>query len=762
MRSSTPLGRTPGPFWPLRPSRIRALRSACALAAAFGGRSLAAQRSPDVPIAPRPGVGTLRAPNRADTIAYTVATPDPASHLYQIGLTVRGALPDTLRLVLPVWSPGRYARVDFARNLQDFAATDANRRALHWSKLGGSTWGVLTEGAGVGREQTVHIRYRIFANDLSGTYSVLDTAHANWNGAGLFVYVEGHKPDPVTLTIRPPTGWRVINGPQGNPGRELATMDSAVAFRFPNYDELIDAPTEVVPAAHVSIDSFVVDGRRYRVMLHHNGPLDPAVRQRFVNGARAIVARENRVIAPPPLAQYTFLAHAGYGGGDGMEHLTSTEIITPRPLVDSATALRFLGTVAHEYFHTWNVKRIRPAALGPFDYTEAQHEPSLWVAEGWTQYYGELTPVRVGLVSRADWYAALGRRLQLVSTSPARLERSPRAASFDAPFFDGARPPMQVDAGETFLTYYYSGMARALALDLMIRGESGGRRSLDDVLRALKRRAWDAPAGSYYLQGRGYTEEDVERAASEVAGRDLHGWFERYAGGTEDPRWPELLRTVGLTVAEKDDGWSVTEDPGATAEQVQRREEWLRVRGARWGSLRPSRRYRCARGGQDGSAAAGEATGRAGRTTRGRVVPFGRYAQQRRRYCVAGTASQVSCRRSRLAVVRTSRCAPIEHTLQRPARSVALPAPALPSRPYLPRTMLSPPSTPTACPVIHSPPGESRNAITPATSSGSPSRPSACIASDACSPAGDPVIRAVSGVRTSPGATQFTRSLRPA
>ncbi|MDQ6926276.1 MAG: hypothetical protein M3154_08575 [Candidatus Eremiobacteraeota bacterium] len=554
---------------PLAPTRLLARIVAILLSVAA---PLAAQRSPQVPIAPRPGVGPLHASRSPYAISYTVAMPNPASHLYEIGVEVRGTLPDTLRFVLPVWSPGRYARVDFARNVQGFAAEDGHGRALRWTKLEGSTWGVVT-GAGA---RTARVRYRVFADDLSGTYSVLDTAHANWNAAGLFVYAEGHKPDPVTLTIRAPAGWRVVNGAQGNPEREIATADGTTRFRFPNYDELVDAPTEVVPAAHITLDTFVVDRRRYRVMLHHNGPIDSAVRLRFVDGGRAIVARENRVIAPPPLAQYTFLAHAGYGGGDGMEHLTSTEIIAARPLADSAAADRFLGTVAHEYFHAWNVKRVRPLALGPFDYTEAQHEPSLWVAEGWTQYYGELTPVRVGIVPRANFYDRLARTLQTVTTSPARLNRSPRAASFDAPFFDGASPPMQVNSAATFVTYYTSGEARALALDLLIRGASNGAKSLDDVLRVLKRETWDAPRATYYLQGRGYTETDVERAASEVAGRDLHGWFDRYVGGTDDLPWGELLRMVGLTLTTNDGEWKIVEEGKATEREVKMRDAWLR------------------------------------------------------------------------------------------------------------------------------------------------------------------------------------------
>jgi predicted metalloprotease with PDZ domain len=235
-----------------------------------------------------------------------------------------------------------------------------------------------------------------------------------------------------------------------------------------------------------------------------------------------------------------------------------------------------VSTAAHEYFHTWNVKRVRPLALGPFDYTEAQHEPSLWVAEGWTQYYGEMGLPRVGIVDRPTFYRSLAGTLQYTSESPARKERSARQASFDAPFFDGAAQPMQTDAAHTFLSYYPKGEVLALALDLTIRGETHGTKSLDDVLRLLKKRVWDdAPSASYYLQGRGYTELDVERAASDVLGRDLHPWFDRYVGGTDDLPWEDLLRTVGLTV-QRGPRWTIAEDPQAPAEQVRLRDAWLR------------------------------------------------------------------------------------------------------------------------------------------------------------------------------------------
>ena len=537
------------------------------------GTPLAAQPSPAVPIAPRPGLGPLRAAPAPYAIAYTIAMPEPASHLYEIGLEVRGALPDTLRLELPVWSPGRYARMDFARNVQDFAATDAANAPLRWTKLDGSAWGVLTGGRRAAPNRTVRVRYRVFANELSGTFSVLDTAHANWNGASLFLYVDGRKADPVTLAITPPAGWVVINGAQGNPGYEGSAPNS---FRFPNYDELVDTPTEVAPAAAVTVDSFTVDGRRYRAMVHHNGPRPQGVQARFAAQLRAIVARQNQVIAPPPLATYTFLFNLGYAGGDGMEHLYSTQVISAQPWsADTTRLLSGISTASHEYFHTWNVKRIRPAALGPFDYTRSQHQPSLWVAEGWTNYYGNLTLHRAGIRDRPAAYRALAGTLQYTSTSPGRGERSPRQASFDAPFFDGADPPTPTNAQNTFVTYYVQGEVRALALDLMIRAGTAGRRSLDDVLRTLRTRTWDAPRESYYLPGRGYTERDVEQAASAVIGRDLTPWFDRHVGGTEVPDWDALLRGVGLVLT-RGERWAIAEAADATPAQIALREAWLR------------------------------------------------------------------------------------------------------------------------------------------------------------------------------------------
>ena len=485
--------------------------------------------------------------------------PEPASHLYEIGLDVDGVSGSSLALQLPVWSPGRYARMDFAKNVQDFHVTSADGKALAWDKSDGSRWIVRTQGA-----RGIRVRYRVFANSLSGTFSVLDTAHANWNGASLFMYVENHKPDPVTLDVTPPAGWHTMNG-------DTRSADQR-HFRFENYDRLIDTPTEVAPS--FLVDSFVVDGKRYRTMIHHNGTPSDSAHHRFVRDVEKIVRYENSVFGAPPLEQYTFLFNIGYPGGDGMEHLYSTQIINRNAFADSLAVLPGITTAAHEYFHVWNVKRVRPLALGPFDYTREQYQPSLWVAEGWTQYYGLAALGRAGVVNTEQFYSAMAGVVQANLSAPGRKEVSARMASFHAPFWDSAPQGQPTNGANSYFSYYTKGSGLALYLDLYLRAKSANQHSLDDVFNALKRRTWNAPKASYYLQGRGYTERDVELAASEIAGEDMHPWFERYVGGTEDLDYDALLARAGLRLT-RGTPWTIEEVPTATPAERAVRQGWI-------------------------------------------------------------------------------------------------------------------------------------------------------------------------------------------
>jgi predicted metalloprotease with PDZ domain len=485
---------------------------------------------------------------------------DPASHLFDVRLDIGNVSGEEVGLQMPVWSPGRYARFDFARNVQDLTISGPGGAPLRWERENGSLWRIHPAGA-----RTVAVHYRVFANTLSGTFSVLDTAHANWNGASVFMYVVDHKPDPVTLHVELPTGWHIVNG-------DARTVDQR-DYHFENYDRLIDTPTEVAPT--LMVDSFNADGRIYRTMVHHNGPSTALQRRRFVNDVQKIVRYENTVFSPPPLEMYTFVFNIGYPGGDGMEHLYSTQIIDHDAWRDEDGPLAGIETAAHEYFHVWNVKRVRPIALGPFDYTREQYQPSLWVAEGWTQYYGQVALFRAGVVPRAGFYSMVARSIVEPNlTAPGRKEVSARMASFEAPFWDGARTGFAVDPN-SFFSYYTKGAGLALYLDLFIRARTENARSLDDAFRNLRRLSWEQPNASYYLQGRGYTEDDVEHAVSEAAGADLHDWFVRHVGGTEDPDFDGALSSAGLRLVRSSNAWTIEELPSATPAQLKVRAGWI-------------------------------------------------------------------------------------------------------------------------------------------------------------------------------------------
>lgn len=495
---------------------------------------------------------------------YTVEMPDPATHLFSITLFVSGLTGRNIELQMPVWSPGRYARMDFARNVQDFTVTASDGKPIRFEKVNGSRWRLFP-----GAARSARVSYRVFANaPMSGTFSVLDTLHANWNGPSLFMYVEGHKPDPVTLTVVPPDEWTIINGDVTRPGQRQ--------FRFANYDLMIDTPTEVAPSGSLLLDSFVVDNRFYRVMVHHQGEIPAGARDRFVRDVESIVRYENSVVGPPPLEQYTFLVNIGFPGGDGMEHLSSTQIQSSRPWTDTSRMLPGIATAAHEYFHVWNVKRVRPAALGPFDYTTEQYQPSLWVAEGWTQYYGMVTLRRAGLESTEAFYRGMAQLIQENLSAPGRKEMSARMSSFHAPFWDGAPQPQPTNGRNTFFSYYTKGAGIAAYLDLFIRNRSDNAKSLNDAFNGLKNRVWNAPKSSYYLQGRGYTEDDVERAVSDAAGMNMRAFFDAHVGGTSDMDYDEALRWAGLRLVRAENTpWSIEEIADPTPAQMRVRMGWL-------------------------------------------------------------------------------------------------------------------------------------------------------------------------------------------
>ena len=485
-------------------------------------------------------------PSSPPTITFTVSMPKPYTHLFdvtvQIQRTAAVAGPAQETLVLPVWTPGSYLIREFARHVQDFAATDAVGRSLRWEKVSKDSWRVFTGGA-----RDWRATYRVYANELSVRTSELNSDHAFWNNATLLMYLDGHLKSPATLTINPQPGWKIATGLPAVAG-EVNT------FRAENFDVLYDSPVE---AGDFKVLSFTVKGVPHRIVIDGTGNYDPEM---MTSAVKKIVEAEVELIgAEIPYHDYTFILHLRSNGGGGLEHLNSTALGYPRFGFSRRTAAvsnsaapfaaqserdyqGFLGLVAHEFFHLWNVKRIRPDALGPFDYTKENYTKLLWVAEGITDYYADIALRRAGLVSDKDYLATQARAMQSLQETPGRLVQSAEESSFDSwiKFYR-----QDENSLNSQVSYYDKGALLGLLLDLEIRKRSGGARSLDEVMRYLY--------NEFYKKGRNYTPQDFQKTCELMAGGSLEQFFARYVRGRDELDYNGALNAAGLRLDTNDD-----------------------------------------------------------------------------------------------------------------------------------------------------------------------------------------------------------------
>jgi predicted metalloprotease with PDZ domain len=487
---------------------------------------------------------------RFSPIHYYLSTPQPKNHLFQVKIEVGVAEGvDSIEFQMPKWSPGRYAVFDFARNVQEFSAaagvcplnTKCKLPTAATKRIDDQTWRVETRGV-----SGITVSYAVFGNDLSGTFSQLNEKHANFNGGSIFMYIVGHKPDPVSLDISAPPGWRITNGRMENPNQS--------SWTFPNYDVLIDTPTEISP--DWTEDKFTVGEKRYRVVVHSLGE-EGGKRSSLVSDIRKIVEAETTMWGPPEFSSYTFLIHFANDGrsSDGMEHLTSTQIIEPGSLNQADQYQDALDAVSHEFFHVWNVKRLRPVGLGPWDFTRDLRTEGLWVAEGFTNYYGHLMLRRAGIWSDQQLLSEFGRVVSRIENSQGSHLMSAVESSLSAPFIDGAESEQQTNLANTSVSYYYKGETIALVLDGLIRKQTNGKASLDDVMRQMYDEFYlNSPNDSYYLKGRAYTVDDVQRVASRVSGVNLDDFFRRYVWGVERLPYEDALSGVGLRFSKSTSG----------------------------------------------------------------------------------------------------------------------------------------------------------------------------------------------------------------
>lgn len=468
-------------------------------------------------------------------ISFTVSMRKPHTHLLEVEMRLKSSsrLPAQLNLVMPVWAPGSYLIREFERHVQDFAATDTGGRALRWQKTDKNTWRVETGGA-----QEVRVNYQVYANELSVRTNDLNDRHGHWNNVALLMYPEGQLKAPSTLRVIPFGDWQVATGLPAVPGQ-------ANTFRAENFDVLYDSPVEV---SRFKTIAFEVRNVPHRIVIDGEGNYDT---ERIERDVKKIVEAQVAMMGDIPYKDYTFLVHAFTRTDGGLEHLNSTSIIMERNSFRSPASYNdFLSIMSHEFFHAWNVKRIRPDALGPFDYTKENYTRLLWVAEGITDYYGLLMMRRAHLISEEEYLSKLSSMIESVQSKPGRFEMSVEEASFDA-WIKYYR--VDENSINSQISYYDKGHLLGLLLDLQIRKLSGGAKSLDDVMRYLYT--------EFYKKNRNYTPEDFQRAAELMAGASLENFFTRYVRGREELDYNASLNAAGLQLGAADRNASPVERP---------------------------------------------------------------------------------------------------------------------------------------------------------------------------------------------------------
>lgn len=473
-------------------------------------------------------------------ISFTVSMLKPHTHLLDVELRVKrragGETAPAEVLVMPVWTPGSYLIREFARHVQDFVAVDANGSALQWEKINKNSWRVATNGS-----RDWRATYRVYANELSVRTSQLNSDHAFWNNAALLMYLEGYLNSPSTLQIIAPQPWKVATGLPPTPGPKNT-------FRAENFDVLYDSPVEVSSFKTLSFD---VKGVPHRIVIDGEGNYEPERMRRDVQ--KIVEASIDLMGGEIPYKDYTFILHLRADTGGGLEHLNSTALGYRRFNFKPEAGYRgFLGLVAHEFYHLWNVKRIRPDALGPFDYTKENYTKLLWVAEGVTSYYQGIILRRAGLITDREFLAATARSFQDLQKIPGRKVMSAEDASFDT-WIKFYRP--DENSVNSQVDYYDKGSIVGLLLDLEIRKLSKGAKSLDDVMRHLYT--------EFYKKDRNYTPVDFQKACELMAGASLEDFFSKYVRGREELDYNASLIAAGLRLDTT--GLTGTQKPVETA-----------------------------------------------------------------------------------------------------------------------------------------------------------------------------------------------------
>ena len=476
----------------------------------------------------------LSAPAYAQApVTYHVSFPEAQHHRMQVEVTFPDVPAGTLEVMMSRTSPGRYAIHEFARNVYDVQIDDGAGGPIGVERPNPSQWNVTAHRG------TVRVRYKVFGDYLNGTHLAIDQTHAHLNIPASFMWARGFEGRGARVTFDGPAEWKVAT--------QLHPTPDPHTFTAGNLHYLVDSPIEM---SAFTLRTFIVD-REFRVALHHDG--SGADADRFAAALEKIVREQRAVFGELPAfeAPYTFISDfLPWAASDGMEHRNSSILTEPARLRIPDEQRGALSTAAHEFFHSWNVERIRPRSLEPFKLDAPNPSGELWFAEGFTSYYGPLTLQRSGLSGVDEFAGRMGHVLDLVIRSPARKYRSAEEVSRLAQFVDAAVwiDPTNVD--NSYVSYYDWGAAIGLALDLSLRVRSDHKVTLDDYMRRMWQEFGRATPAIEGVVARPYTMQDLRNVLTDVCGDRAFAddFFDRFVQGREVVDYVPLLARAGMVL----------------------------------------------------------------------------------------------------------------------------------------------------------------------------------------------------------------------
>ncbi|TYA52141.1 M61 family metallopeptidase [Formosa maritima] len=457
--------------------------------------------------------------------SYTISFENAVHHEANIQATFSDLKSNTIEFRMARSSPGRYAIHEFAKNVYNVKVTDSKGNILKTTRPNPYAWQVS------GHDGTIQVSYTLFANHGDGTYAQVDETHAHLNMPATFMYVPelSNKDMEITFNVRDHLNWKVAT--------QLKHLEGNTYYAE-NLQYFMNSPTEI---ANYRTRSFQVDNQTVKLVLHDDVASEKDL-DTYFNHIKKVVLQQKAIFGELPTydyGEYTFLAcYMPNANGDGMEHRNSTYVVSTRSLANGGIDGN-IGTVSHEFFHCWNVERIRPLALEPFNFEEANMSGELWFAEGFTSYYDDLTLCRAGIISQPNYITGLTSTFNYVWNSPGRDYFNPIEMSYQAPFVDAAKSVDETNRENTFISYYSYGSMLGLALDLSLRDKG---LNLDDYMKLV----WQ----TYGKTKTYYTIENLNETLNTYAGKDFgNHFFNNYIYKSEMPDFKHLFETVGVVLS---------------------------------------------------------------------------------------------------------------------------------------------------------------------------------------------------------------------